>query len=238
MEPTLYQWIHCRYGRPRFVEEHLKVLQGAFCALFDSTPALDTAALTAEIEQRTAAEGLPASLSVFVRVELHCDGALRIVRVEPSLYDGYALRSLHPTVRTLRYDHPFGVRWTTAAEAADRLSEEVARAEGADNALRCTADGRCLGLGAAPLFALHNRRVTTPEEPQTVEARLFVRAAERLGLMVQIAPIGEAELPRYEELLTVDHRGITALSACNGHPFIMLKSEQIAAEMERLVTAR
>lgn len=238
MEPTLYQYIHCRHGVPRQLGEHLDLLRAAASALFNLTPSLDERKVHEAIAQRIAAERYPASISLFVRIELSSTGELTLRSVEPSLYDGYTLRSLHPATTPLIYDHPCHIRWTTAAEAADRLAEEVARAHGADGALRCTADKIVLGWGAAPLFALRSRELHTSEEPQTVEARLFVRAAEQLGIKLHIHPLHTEELPRYDELLAVDHRGITAIGSCDGQPFIALKAERIAAEMERIVTAR
>lgn len=237
MEPTLYQWIHCRYGRIRRLTEHVALLRQTARTLFGWTVRPDLAALEAEIGRRVKAQQQPASFSHFVRLELTAV-AWRLTAVETSLYDGYALRSLHPQAITLPYDHPFGVSWTTAAEAADRVAEEAARAHGAEAAIRCNGEGTCLGWGAAPLFALHDNELTTAETPRSVEGGLLLEAAQRLGLHPTIAPLHRGALSRYDELLAVDHRGITAFGRCDGHPFITLKAERLATEMERLVSVR
>ncbi len=238
MEPTLYQWIHCRHGQPRLVADHLTLLRRAARALFGWEYRPDEAAVVAQLRQRVAAERLPDGCSTFVRVELSADRILRLTTVEVSLYDGYALRSLHPRTLTLPYAYPLDERWTTAAEAADRLTEEVARSRGADGAIRCNEAGHCLGWGAAQLFALRDGVMACGEEPQTAEAKLLAVVADRLGLQLRITPLTFDALKGYDELLAVDHRGITTFASCNGHPFIRLKAERLADAMERVVTVR
>ena len=93
MEPTLYQYIHYRGGVSRLLGEHLDLLRAAASALFNLTPSLDERKVHEAIAQRIAAERFSASISLFVRIELSSTGQLTLRSVEPSLYDGYTLRS-------------------------------------------------------------------------------------------------------------------------------------------------
>lgn len=236
--PALYQIVHCRRNRPRLVEEHLALLGRGAQALWGVRPTLQAESIAAAIEALLQREHYTTAVSAFVRINLTSDGAVTLTAEESSLYDGYALRSLHPDACTLHYELPFAQPATTAGEACHALAEEMARSRGYEAAVRCNQAGVCLAMGEAPLFAIGNGELFTSEEPYTVEAKVVALAAERLRMRLHIHPLHRTELHRYEELFAVDHRGLTALAHCDERPFMTLRAERLARAMEQLVSAR
>ena len=59
-------------------------------------------------------------------------------------------------------------------------------------------------------------------------------AARRIGLTLREEPVRCGDLQRLDELLYVDHRGITALSRCDDIPFMSLTAERLAESLEAL----
>ena len=70
--------------------------------------------------------------------------------------------------------------------------------------------------------------------PAGVERTLAVRAVRAAGLELRETAFGRRELPQIEELFWVDHRGVTALSRCDGQPLMSLFAERVAEAMESL----
>ena len=100
--------------------------------------------------------------------------------------------------------------------------------------MRCTADGTLLSADDAPLFAVSGHTLLAPPAPASVEGTLLREAARRIGLTLREEPVRCGDLRRLDELLYVDHRGITALSRCDGIPFMSLTAERLAGALEAL----
>ena len=233
-ELCLYQTVHVARGRARNVAGHAALLDAASRALFGRPYAPDPARLAARIEALAAAERYPAGVSGFVRLELTPEGGERLFAAGVSLYDGYALRSLSPAAVTLRY-HPLCPEAPTSArEAAELLAARLAALRGAAAAVRCDAEERLLTADGAPLFAVRGHTVYTAPAPASVEGCLACEAVRAAGLTLREEPLRRRELPRAEELFYADHRGITALSRCDGQPLMTLVAERVAEALEGL----
>lgn len=232
----LYQILHLRAGRPRSTAAHVAVLDSASRRLFGRAYTPDIPALEARIAAAARAERYPSAVSGFVRVELTAAGEERIIPAGISLYDGYALRSLAPEAVIVQYDNPFTDAPTSAREAAAQLAQRQAEAAGAGVALRCDASGVCRTADDALLVAVRGRRLFVAPDDGTpcVERDLALRAARAEGLETVEEPFAIGQLPRFDELLYVDHRGVTALSRCEGHPYMSLVAERLARGLERL----
>ena len=61
-----------------------------------------------------------------------------------------------------------------------------------------------------------------------------VRSIRAAGLELIEAPVGRDELPRMDELFFIDHRGVTALSRCDGQPYMAILAERIAGALRGL----
>ncbi|WP_418992494.1 aminotransferase class IV [Alistipes sp.] len=229
----LYQTVHFAAGRPRLLAEHVGVLRDAARTLFGVAYAPDLRLLEKRIATLAAAERYPAAVSGFVRIELDAEGTERLLPAGVSLYDGYALRSLMPAGITLHYDLPLTEAPTSARETASLLARQLARRSGCGAAVRCDREGALLTADDAPLLAVKGTTIFTSPAPQSVERWLGLRAAEALGLEVREQPVAKAALPELDELFYIDHRGVTALSHCDGHPYMALTAERIAGAMEQ-----
>lgn len=233
-ELCLYQTVHVARGRARNVAAHAALLDAASRALFGRPYAPDPARLAARIETLAAAERYPAGVSGFVRLELTPEGGERLLAAGISLYDGYALRSLSPAAVTLRYDPLCPEAPTSAREAAELLAARLAALRGAAAAVRCDAEERLLTADGAPLFAVRGHTVYTAPAPASVEGCLVREVVRAAGLTLREEPLRRRELPRAEELFYADHRGITALSRCDGQPLMTLVAERVAEALEGL----
>lgn len=237
MEPYLYQTIHLCDGRARLLDGQLARLERAAERLFGVTYRPDRAATAERLLAVARRERYPAGLSGFVRIEVTASGEERLRPCGASLYAGYALRPLHPAAVTLRYERLLTEFPTSASEAADRLAQTEARRRGADEAIRCDAAERCRAIGDAPLFALrdgvlYGDRAAADEGPAEAEALWEAAAAVRIRTVD--GPLLRSELNRFDELFTVDHRGLTALSRCDGRPCMVLAAERLARGLEAI----
>ena len=233
-ELCLYQTVHVARGRARNVAAHAALLDAASRALFGRPYAPDPARLAARIEALAAAERYPAGVSGFVRLELTPEGGERLLAAGISLYDGYALRSLSPAAVTLRYDPLCPEAPTSAREAAELLAARLAALRGAAAAGRCDAEERLLTADGAPLFTVRGHTVYTAPAPASVEGCVAREAVRTAGLTLREEPLRRRERPRAEELFYADHRGITALSRCDGQPLMTLVAERVAEALEGL----
>lgn len=257
-ELYLYQTIHLCEGRPRLVGAHAALLGEASRTLFgrDYTP--DNHQLTARIAAIADAERYPHSMSSFVRLELTTDGIERIIPAGVSLYTGYALRSLTPDATVIPYENPLSDAPTSAREATAQLARQQAELVGAQIALQCSHTGMCLTADDAPLLAVKDGIVFTAPaftgvgQQQawelnsdadawlhtrtfpSVERDVALHAVRAAGLELREEAFEADDLARFDELFFVDHRGVTALSHCDGHPYMALRAERVAKAMEGL----
>lgn len=230
--PYLYQTVHLLDGRPRLLEAHLGLLADWAGRLFGLAWRPDAGEIGRRMARLTAEERYPADLSCFVRITLFADGRTVLDPAGGSLYRGYALRSLQPEAVTLSYDIPICDAPTSAREAAAELARRRAAAAGARIAVRCDRDGRLCTADDAPLFAVCGKTLLTPPAPPSVERGIAVRAIGKAGFELREAPLPQTLLPTFDELFYVDHRGVTALSRCDGQPYMSLYAERIAAALE------
>lgn len=230
----LYQVVHLAAGKPRNVEGHVAVLDAASRRLFGRPYAPGAAALARRIEALAAAERYPSGVSGFVRLELDAEGRERLAPAGVSLYNGYAFRSLTPAAVTLYYDIPFSEAPTSVREAAAEWARHEARRRGAGVAVRCDRQGVVRDADDAPLLGIAGHTARISPGLASVERRLALEAVRAAGLEIREEPLPREELQQMDELFFVDHRGVTALSRCDGRPLMTLLAERVAAALESL----
>ena len=128
-------------------------------------------------------------------------------------------------------DMPFPEAPTSAREAAAGLARQQARLHGASVAVRCDGDGIVRTADDAPLFAVRGKTAFVSPAEACVERELGLRAVEAAGLELEERPVMRDELPRFDELFYVDHRGVTALAHCDGHPCMAILAERVAQSL-------
>lgn len=226
----LYQTVHVDDRYPARLDDHLRLLDRHSRRLFGRPFTAGRAQVEAEIRRILEANRIP-RITSFVRLELTAGGE-RIVRfAETSLYRGYALRSLRPSAVTVGYDLPTGEAPTALREEAARWAQHYAERHDARCALRCDGTGMALTADDAPLVAVKGLRCYTSPAPESVERMLLADAVTAAGLELHEQPVDRSQLPDFDELLYVDHRGVTALSACDGQPYMDIIARRIAAAM-------
>lgn len=233
-EVYLYQTVHVFDGECLCLREHLAVLDRWSRTLFGSPGPQDTLKVGAAVAALAGQEAPGSDRSKFVRLVLPASGALRLEFEGVSLYRGYDLRSLMPEAVTLQYEPPLFDAPTSAREAAVQLARQYAGLQGASVAVRCDRDGNVAAADEAALFAIRGKRVYAPPGEGTVGRSLAAWSVRAAGLELVEAPLGQDELPRMDELFFIDHRGVTALSRCDGQPYMAILAERIAEALRGL----
>lgn len=172
--------------------------------------------------------------SKFVRLVLQASGSLRLEFEGVSLYRGYDLRSLMPEAVTLQYEPPLFDAPTSAREAAVELARQYAGVAGCERrrTLRPQRDSH------------GGRRSGAVRHPGQAGLRPAGRSEHRAQPCSQEHPrrragtgrsaVGRDDLPRMDELFFIDHRGVTALSRCDGQPYMAIFAERIAGALRGL----
>lgn len=233
-EVYLYQTLHTLDGRTCALADHLALLDMWSQRLFGRPfrPAAGSLArLIAQTAERMGPDGC--DRSKFVRLVLPAEGPWRLEADEVSLYRGFELRSVTPAAATLEYDLPLGEAPTSAREAVAAFAAHQARRKGASAAVRCTARGIALTADDAPLLAVRGRTVCG-EAAANVFFDLTVKAVRAAGLEFEQRPLRRDELPHCDELFFTDHRGLTALSHCDGVPYMTMLTERVARAFDSL----
>lgn len=174
----------------------------------------------------------PRDLSVFVRLTLDPSGKEELTTAGVSLYSGYALRSLAPEAAVITYELPHPDAPTSVREAATALAQVEATCAGAQISIRCDNEGMLRTADNAPLFAIRGKRLFAPPAALCIESQLVLEAANRATLKVTPEAVMRDQLGTYDELFYFDHRGATALSRCEGHPYMDILAGRIAREIE------
>ena len=230
-EVYLYQTVHVLDGECLCLREHLAVLDRWSRTLFGCPGPQDAREVGTAVAAVVGREAPGSDRSKFVRLVLPASGSLRLEFEGVSLYRGYDLRSLMPEAVTLQYDMPFPEAPTSAREAAAGLARQQARLHGASVAVRCDGDGIVRTADNAPLFAVRGKTAFVSPAEACVEQELGLRAVEAAGLELEERPVMRDELPRFDELFYVDHRGVTALAHCDGHPCMAILAERVAQSL-------
>ena len=243
----LYQTLHLFRGRVRLLDRHVALLDRCSRDLFGRGYAPDLR----QLERRILAAAAPLHAgdgSLFVRLVVTDAGQERIVPLERSYYEGYALRSLMPAAVSLPCDLPLDGYPTPAREAAAAAARCLAARAGCDTALLYGSDGSYHSAEGSPVAAVHDytvwlapERTSQPipetdhrlEAPRSVEYELLAAAAQAAGLRVEERPFGPADRKSFDELFWLDYRGITALSQLDGRPLMSLLAERVAEALEK-----
>ncbi len=198
-------------------------------------------------------------LSSFVRIELTADGETRLLPMGVSYYDGYALRSVRPEGVGIAYDPPLNGYPTQAREAAVATVRRMAECAGGRVAVQIGPDGAYHTIEGAPLAVVRDYTVRLAPEsgpcvippssfgpegkplrgyrfdpPRSVEYELLARAVQAAGLTLREEPFGPDIRTSIDEMFWLDHRGITALSHCDGRPLMSIIAERVADALEGL----
>ncbi len=231
-ELYVYQTLHLESGHPRFLSEHLNLLHEDARTLFNRPIRISEEKIRREIDRIVFREKYFSAATSFIRIACHESGRIVLTPEGRSLYEGYALRSLHPDAVSLQYELPMHDMPTSASEAVSAEARCAARIRGAELALRCDRNGYCRSIEGHPIAGICQNQLIAPPARRNVERDLLLRAARHLALTVSEVFFSQRDLSRFEEILWADHRGITALGHIDGLPLMSLTAEKLSAAME------
>lgn len=97
--------------------------------------------------------------------------------------------------------------------------------------MRCDGDGIVRTADDAPLFAVRGKTGVRLPGGSLRRTGIGLRAVEAAGLELEERPVMRGELPGFDELFYVDHRGVTALAHCDGHPCMAILAERVAQSL-------
>ncbi|MBR5464980.1 MAG: aminotransferase class IV [Alistipes sp.] len=234
MEPFLYQTVHLFGGRARMLKEHVARLHVASCEIFGRPYRPDLKLIEERLLAEVARARYPDAVSSFVRIELFDTGEEHIYGVGTSLYAGYALRSVRPEVYALRYDLPIETE-SVASLSAHLVAQSLAREKGCDEAVRIDRDGVVRSMGEGSVFGFREGVLIAPKQLHTATDVAVWETARAARMPAVQHSILRAELSLYDELFVADHRGLTSISKLDGKPFMALRVERLAEELEQWI---
>ncbi len=229
--PYLYQIIHTLRYKAQHIEAHCDILKNAFWSLKNQRISLSPQEIAAQIEKLLKLRSAPINTSTLVELRLEFDGRIKLIIVENSIYQGYALRCLSPIATVVTYDNPISNHPTSARRAAAELAQHQAMSVGADVAIRAGTDGMIYSVNDAPIFGVIGRTIYTPPTIESVEHRLVAKAGLRAKIEVCEMAMTRSDLSIFDELFWADSYGITAISRCDHRVYMSIIAQKIAALM-------
>ena len=230
----IYQNIHTLDYKPRHVECHAKVLQSLSEELFGIESSLSTELIAEQIMRLLMHERPSRQRSIRAVVKQYVSGNYTIECDTPSLYQGYALRSLRPEIATMRITLPLDIYPTSAAIATRQVADSIARSRDFHAALLMGDDEQIYCEATSPIALVRERRLLLSPMPYSVEQRLLVQAAKKIGMEVEKRPIRREDVAQADEVLTVDWQGVSAAQYVDGKRYMAIIAERLAREIEKL----
>ena len=233
--PYVFQDLHTLHHRARHTAQHIDFLNIAADKLFDTKLQQSTRAIEQQIAQLLEKNHTTRNTTTGVRLSLDAEGNYRIESFGASIYSGYALRSLHPSVLYITSDMPWPSFPTSALLQGRELADAIAQQRGAHEALLINSEGHVLSDAIRPLIMISEYKATfSPVTQHSVESTIAVAACRHIGLKVEFDYFGIDDIERADELMYVNYQGITSIAKVGRHTLMHILSERIAEAMEEL----
>lgn len=233
--PYIFQNIHTLNHQARYLTEHLSWLNRSAKELFGEQlkANISAAQVNHHIEELLAINRLTRNASICVEIRLDAVGNYELRCHEPSLYAGYVLRSLQPEAICLNTEIPLQQHPTSAAIATRQLADVAARKNGFHTAILAERDGGLATEPCSPLFLVKEYTLFAQEGSDSVERRLTIAAAKKIGLKVVERRLMVSDLAEVDEVFTANWQGITAMAHIADQPYMSIMAEKIARAMEQ-----
>lgn len=234
--PYIYQNIHTLEYQPRHIEHHIEILSSLSEELFGIEFSTSAEALTQQIA--TLLEQMRASRQRSIRavVKQYASGSYSIECDAPSLYRGYAVRSLRPDAVTMRMDMPLELYPTSASVMAREVADSIVRNRDFHTALMMSSDGKIYTEAAEPVAVVQGSKLIIASSPYSVESRLVQQAARKADIEVELRGLHHDDIVQADEVLRIGWQGITAMQSVDGKLYMAIVADHIAREMEKIQT--
>ena len=232
----IYQNIHTLEYQPRHIEHHVEILSALSEELFGIEFYLSAETLTQQIG--TLLEQMRASRQRSIRavVKQYASGSVTIECDAPSLYRGYAVRSLRPDAVTMRIDMPLELYPTSASVAAREVADSIVRNRDFHTALMMSGNGEIYTEAAEPVAVVQGSKLIIASSPYSVESRLVQQAARKADIEIELRRLHHDDIVQADEVLRIGWQGITAMQSVDGKLYMAIVADHIAREMEKIQT--
>ena len=233
--PYVFQDLHTLGYRARYAAQHIEFLNIAADKLFNNRLQQSARTIELQITQLLEKNHTARNATTGVRLSLDAEGNYRIESFGASIYSGYALRSLHPSVLYITSDMPWPSFPTSALLQGRELADAIAQQRDAHEALLINSEGHVLSDAVRPLIMISEYKATfSPTTQHSVESVISVAACRHIGLKVEFAHFGVDEIAKADELMYVTYQGITSIAKVGRRNLMHILSERIAEAMEEL----
>lgn len=232
--PYLYQDIHTIHHKARSAEQHLNAINCAAEQLFGERISLTATELEQQITKLLEHNCIWPNGSTKVTLKLNAVGEYFIESGEPTIYAGYALRSIQPKACYVTIDAPYPTLPSSAMEQTRRLADVRAQQQGYDRAIICNTEKVVAADATRPMILCGGRTLLMhPSTKATVEGSRVIEVAAKLGYSIRLREVRVEDLAKAEEVMLLDWLGVTSLSYIGKRPYTWFVAEHFAQEMEQ-----
>ncbi len=228
----IYQVVHTLSHHPLHVDAHCRLLERIYMDVYFKPLYLDSQQIDQDIIALLKRERVTQELSVFVEIRINRNGDVSLFLSEVSIYDGYTLRCISPSVETILMELPFGAHHTSIRREILSFANDVVHNLDCDMAIECSIDGCVQSIGGGTAFGIvDDRTIIASTSFQSVERQIVIEAARDCQYKVIESRIMRNDLRQFNELFFCDHYGVTAISRYAQHRYLSINAQKIAEQL-------
>lgn len=232
----IYEYIRTQGYEPLHFEEHCARLEETARRLYSLSWSINRKELRERIATELQGGGYSSLVANAVKVCIHADSSIEIVP-EEVLYNQFSARAIRPRICGVELVAK-GSSLTENSSAKEALIElHRAKNQHLDNpnepTIWVTEQEEVVAIDGSAVIAVFEDEVIFSECGFGIEFDLAYNAALQKNLNPRRGAILLSQLGRAKELLSIDHRGITAIERWEEHHYMDLTASMIAAEIAK-----
>lgn len=236
--PFVYQVLRCRGYEPLLLNLHIQCLDALAYRVLGSS-----AELREEEIRRSAgrlfAEGNYSGDSVnFLSIRIYGKDDCAIMARGSSMYDSYTLRALRPKAVKIPHGCEYGLEFTSLGLQNAQLGRIEAKRRRAHVGVSVDREGNVYSVdGHAPVLILKDWAVVD-DTYGGVETGLLCDAFRKIGRGVQHRHLHETELRLADELMYMDHEGLTSVASYGETVYSDIIADRAAKMLETVQNSK
>lgn len=232
--PYIYQQMHFFDGKLRGAKAHIEIINRSAEALFGQRLQLSAQELESITLSLIKENNLLGKGSIKVTLRLDNTAEYSLVCSSPTIYNGYAMRSIRPKACYIELTSPTPLHPTSAMEHTMMLAEAMAHQKDIQRAILTDSEGIIIPDAIHPLIAIGGRTILTYRSTQETQiGAMVLEIAQKNGYTIRLRDMRKADLAKAEELMIADWGGITAIASLAGRAYNYIAAEHIAKTMEQ-----